>query len=84
MKTSPIVLVQFIFPILAILLLASGIAGASTLEISHWLLLPGFLLSVFLIAKRNLFLWGMLNIGLTVLTFIGAFLIYFKMIAAGS
>jgi hypothetical protein len=74
---------QFIFPILAILCLTTSLFGSYTIQFSLGFLLIGFLFSIYLIISKKLFLWGTINLILTVFIIIGGIIIFFSMIISG-
>lgn len=76
-------LIQFIFPVLAILCLTTGILGSYTIQISISLLLIGFIFSIYLVVFKKSILWGMINIALTIFTIIIGVILFFGMISSG-
>ncbi|MDR7001442.1 hypothetical protein [Neobacillus niacini] len=74
---------QFLFPILAILCLITGIFSSYTIQISLGLLLVGFFFSIYLVILKKLILWGMINISLTIFIIIAGVITYFGMISSG-
>ncbi|MGV3464642.1 MAG: hypothetical protein ACO1OT_05045 [Heyndrickxia sp.] len=74
---------QFLFPILAILCLTSGLFGAITIQITLCLILIGFCYSIYLVTVKKLILWGMINILLTILIIVGGAFIFFSLVYSG-
>ncbi|MGJ7923291.1 hypothetical protein [Neobacillus sp. LXY-4] len=83
MRNSLLVPLQFLFPILGILLILTEVVGSYTIQTSLIVLLVGFLFSIFLVTYKKLILWGMLNIFLTVLIIVGGLIVYIGMLASG-
>ncbi|CAH2716948.1 hypothetical protein BACCIP111895_04136 [Neobacillus rhizosphaerae] len=74
---------QFVFPIVAVLLLVTGVAGSYSIQTFISLLVIGFIFSIYLVTSKKIILWGLLNIGLTIFIIVGGVIVYIGMIVSG-
>ncbi|MFC4558282.1 hypothetical protein ACFO3D_08650 [Virgibacillus kekensis] len=76
-------ILQFAFPVLAVLVVATGAAGSATPLAFIGLVLIGFMFSVYLVVAKRIILWGLINIVLTLGLLFYLLFIFYIIISSG-